>query len=508
MPKLVLLWMSAAFLAGIITAGVTIISIPWSTAFLLSCLFLLFVFLKKKSKHILFPALLLVSFFCGSFHYQVYSQKSLPSSLADSLVGEEHIFQARVVEPTLESINYSESVLELQAFRDSSGNWQPLQGKVKIRLPVSFQFSYHTTLAIEGTLISTVEEGEKAHASYLKQQGIDYQMYYPAILEETFKQEFSLMGLLYVFHQKAYEVLQLVIPFPESELLSGILLGIEERIPEYLSEAFRLTGTAHIIAISGFNIALISTIISKLFNRIFPYRIGAIFSILAIGIYTIFVGAQPPVLRAAIMGIVSIPAYLIGRRIIGIHMLAITAACMAFFNPFILWNVSFQLSICATFGILMYADFFTQKVEAVLENSPIPSKKFSLNLINDFVITTFSAQLATFPILASQFQEFSLISPLVNLLILPLQPAIMFLGGAALICGLLSYPLGQLVGWFAWLIAAFNDKIVVLFALIPFDLDIDPLWGFWFSLGLNILLSFIVLRQNNRVSPPEKIYQG
>ena len=476
MPKLVLLWMSAAFLAGIITAGVTTISINWIILLLFSILFFLLVLLlKRKPKRLLFLALLLVSFSSGSLRYQVFSQKSLPSALACSTTGEDHIFQARVVEPTVESSDHSETVLEIQAVQDSSGNWQPLQEKAKVQLPVSFQYAYHTSLIIEGTLISTVDEDEKAHASYLKQEGIDFQMYYPTILEETAEEGSTWMGTLYAFHQKTYRVLQSIMPFPESELLAGILLGIEERIPDYLSEAFRLTGTAHIIAISGFNIALISTIVSKLFNRILPYRIGAFLSILVIGIYTIFVGAQPPVVRAAIIGIISIPAYLIGRKVFGIHLLTITAACMAVFNPFILWNVSFQLSISATFGILMYADYLSQKITAPLKNDRDPSKKFLSNCLDDFVITTFSAQIATFPILAARFQEFSLISPLVNLLILPLQPAIMFLGGAALLCGLVFYPLGRLVGLFAWLIASFNDKIVMFFSLIPCELEIDPL---------------------------------
>ena len=442
-----------------------------------------------------FLALLLISFFCGAVRYQIYSDQSQPSSLANSLSGEQHIFQTRVVEPSLESIDYSETVLDIQAVLDPSGTWLPMQGKAKVRLPAAFRFTYHTSLEIEGTFISTITEGEKAHASWSKQEGIDFQMYYPTILKESNQQGFSFIGKLYNLRQRAYQVLQSIIPFPESELLAGILLGIEERIPDYLSEAFRLTGTAHIIAISGFNIALISSIISKIFCRIFPYRIGVIFSILAISIYTIFVGAQPPVVRAAIMGIISIPAYLIGRKIIGIHILSITAACMAFFNPFILWNVSFQLSIFATFGILMYADFFMQKISAASEKWQMPSKVFLLHIINDFVITTFSAQLATFPILASQFQEYSLLSPLVNLLILPLQPAIMLIGGAALICGMLFYPLGRLVGLFAWFITAFNDKIVLYLSLIPTELEIDPRLGFWISMILNLLVVFVALRQ-------------
>jgi competence protein ComEC len=501
MPKLVLLWISATFLAGIITAGVAPISSGWSLGFLLAITLLLYSLVKRKkeyAKRFLFLSLLLLSFFSGALHYQFFSRESSPNPFTKSSTNEILTLQGVVVEPTLDSIQYGETIVELQNILNSSGNWQPADGKVRIRLPESFNFEYHTALTLEGTLSSAVDTNSKAHTSWLKCNGIDYQMFYPTVVKETPVEKFSFMGTLYASRSRAYQILQSIMPFPENELLAGILLGIESRIPDYLSEAYRLTGTAHILAISGFNIALISGIISKFFNRTLPYRTGALVSIFVIALYALFVGAQPSVLRAALMGILFIPAHLIGRRIIGIHTLAITAACMALFNPYLLWDVGFQLSICATFGILMFTDFFTQKTDVLLQRSSLPSKEFLLGFIKDFLITTFSAQVAAFPVLISHFEEFSLISPLVNLLILPLQPAIMVLGGTALLAGLLFYPLGRLVGLMAWFITAFNNQIVLLFSQIPLTLAFNHTWGFWISLALNILLVFLVLREQSK----------
>ena len=507
MPKLVLLWISAIFLAGIITTGVAPISSVWLIGFILAILLLLYSFFRRKDEHakrLLFLSLLLIAFFSGALRYQLFSEGSSSILVTESTTNEPLTLQVKVVEPTVDSIQYGETVVELQKILDSSGNWQPVDGKIRIRLPVSFNFEYHTTITLKGNLVSAVETNSKAHTSWLKRNGIDYQMFYPTVIDNTPDEDLSFMGVLYSFRSHAHQILQSIMPFPECELLAGILLGIDSRIPDYLSEAYRLTGTAHIIAISGFNIALISGIISKFFNRVLPYRIGALVSILVIAFYALFVGAQPSVLRAALMGIISIPAYLIGRRVIGIHSLAITAACMALFNPYLLWDVSFQLSICATFGILMFADFFTQKTDILLQKSALPSKEFLLGFIKDFLITTFSAQVAIFPVLVSHFEEFSLISPLVNLFILPLQPAIMILGGIALLAGLLFYPLGRLVGLIVWFIAAFNDQIVLLFSQIPLALVFDRTWGFWTGLGANILLIFFVLRdQRNSHAHPE-----
>lgn len=510
MPKLVLLWISASFLVGIITAGVAPLSFNWSLGFLLPLVFFIFYGLGKKREYLkrwLFFALLLFSFFGGALRYQRFSEyPTLPGDA--STTAEAVVLRGSVVEPSEASIQYSEVVLEIQQVADPSEGWQPAEGKVLIRLPEEFFFSYRTALTLQGTLIPAVALGEKAHTSWLEQNGIHYQMFYPTVLEETPFEGFSLTGVLHAFHGKAHRLLQAIMPYPESELLAGILLGIESRIPEHLREAYRLTGTAHILAISGFNIVLIAGMVSRFFNRLLPYRIAAMFSIVVIALYAIFVGAQPAVLRAALMGIISIPAYLIGRRVIGIHSLSITAALMALFNPYLLWNVSFQFSVCATLGIMMYADFFTRKADGWLQKSSVPSKEFVLGFVKDSVIITFSAQVATLPVLTSQFGEISLISPLVNLLILPLQPSVVILGGLALVGGWVFYPMGRLIGMAAWLLSAFTDQIILFFSQIPLTVPINPVWGGWLGAGLNGLLIFIVLRDRKRATPQPANIQG
>ena len=108
-------------------------------------------------------------------------------------------------------------------------------------------------------------------------------------------------------------------PYPENALLSGILLGIDWNMPDLLTEAYRATNTLHIIVISGFNIAVIAGLVTRLFRRILPAYWDSAFAAAAIVIYTIMVGADPAVTRAAAMGIIAIPAYYIGRRAIGIR---------------------------------------------------------------------------------------------------------------------------------------------------------------------------------------------
>ncbi len=200
------------------------------------------------------------------------------------------------------------------------------------------------------------------------------------------------------------------------------------------------------------------------------------------------------------MAIITIPAYLIGRSMIGMHALCVTAALMMLFNPYLLWDVSFQLSFGATFGLMAYTTYFSTMAEKYIQCWKLPSPQMLLSFISDFFLTTLAAQIATFPVLLHHFAEFSIFSPLVNLIILPLQPAIMILGGIAMITGLVSLPLGRVLGITAWLVAAFNDQIILLFGLIPQTLSINSRLLVLASIAFNLLILLAAMRSQKKRS--------
>ena len=502
MPKLVLLWLSMSFIAGIASAGAVLFSTPWFCLPPLVCALLsLFLFLTKtKRRNLLFISLLLTSFLFGLSRYAYSAHQDMHLVENIPFTGSSVTIRARVVVPSRDAIEHAETTIQIIEFLDGDNEWQSFQSRAQMRLPTSFYFAYGTTLTLKGNLIPALESNQKAHSDWLVRNNIIFRMYYPQVLQTAQPQGNSLMGLLHGLKSRAHQVLQNIIPFPECELLAGILLGIEDRIPDFLAEAYRITGTAHIIAISGFNMSLLANIISRSFNRIFPYRVGAIASILVIALYTLFIGPQPAVMRAALMAIITIPAYLIGRSMIGMHTLCVTAALMMLFNPYLLWDVSFQLSFGATFGLMAYTTYFSTLAEKFILRWKLPSPQMLLSFISDFFLTTLSAQIATFPVLLHHFAEFSILSPLVNLIILPLQPAIMILGGIAMLTGLVSLPIGRVLGLLAWLVAAYNDQIILLFGLIPQTLTINSRLMVLASVTFNLLLLFAVMRSAKKRS--------
>ena len=111
-----------------------------------------------------------------------------------------------------------------------------------------------------------------------------------------------MLAILYRLKDHALATVYRIFPDPEASLLAGILLGVETGIPQEVQEAFKTTGTSHIIAISGFNIGIIAGLFTLAFSRLLGRRWGAVAAILGIGLYTVLVGPSPSVLRAAIMG--------------------------------------------------------------------------------------------------------------------------------------------------------------------------------------------------------------
>jgi hypothetical protein len=133
-----------------------------------------------------------------------------------------------------------------------------------------------------------------------------------------------------------------------------------------------------------------------------------------------------------------------------------------------LWDVGFQLSFAATLGLIVYSDKLRVAVETWLQ----PRLRKDLfergrGPLNDFVLLTCSASVTTLPLLLYHFQRFSVLSLPANLLVLPVQPAIMVLGGISVMAGLLWWPLGALIAAFVWPLLAYTIRVVEALAAVP-----------------------------------------
>jgi competence protein ComEC len=195
--------------------------------------------------------------------------------------------------------------------------------------------------------------------------------------------------------------------------------------------------------ISGFNITIIAGLFTLLFSRLLGKGKGAFMAAIGIIFYTLLVGANAAVLRAATLGLFGLLGLQLGRRQVGLNSLAIVAAIMALATPRVLWDVSFQLSFAATLGIMLYAEPFTNWFTNLAARF-IPQDKASglARPVGEYFLLTLAAQLTTLPLMVYYFKRISLTALIANPMILPAQPAVMVLGGISVLTGIVFKPIG------------------------------------------------------------------
>ena len=170
----------------------------------------------------------------------------------------------------------------------------------------------------------------------------------------------------------------------------------------------------------------------------------------------------------------------LGRPGFALNSLLASALILTLLNPLILWDVGFQLSFMATLGLIVLVPPLERGLFNLLKRRlGTEQVDLTMALLSELLIITLAAQIITGPLIVYHFGRLSLISLLTNLLILPVQPPIMILGGLAALAGMLWLPLGQILGWLVWLPLAWSVWMVESTAQLPYaslDLGTFPLW--------------------------------
>jgi len=370
-----------------------------------------------------------------------------------------------------------------------------VQGLILVQAQPVNDWAYGDVLRITGELQTPYESADFSYRDYLARQGILSLIPYAQVERVKSGQGSPIKTFLYECRNRGYETLQALFPPPESDLLSGILLGRDEGLSAELKESFSRTGTTHIIAISGFNIAILAGLFSSLFSRLMGRKWGALAAILAIAGYTVLVGAEPAVARAAIMGGMGVFGGMFGRRQNGLNSLGLAALLMMLIDPNIPWDVGFQLSVAATLGLVLYAQTMEERLIHTLERWMSEEKaKQRGSLLSEFFLFTLAAQVMTLPLILYHFGDVSWLVMVANPLILPPQSLVMILSGLAMLSGMVLPGLGQILAMLALPFARYTIRMVNWLSSWPGgDLTLpqfDPLWVVVFYAILFLLTVF------------------
>lgn len=407
----------------------------------------------KSAQKIFVCLLLIVVISVYFFRLQSVSKLEIPEDTVITLRGK--VTQQPYLKGSYQNISLSPILLKTDRYPGYLyGDLLEVTGKFEKRVTNSFQTQYYA-------YFPTIREIEKAQRP---------------TLFSNFKKK------LYYFRGRLEEAIEQLLPEPQSSLLNGILLGTKKEMPEKFLKNLRETGTLHIIVASGYNLSVVAGFLVSALVWFVSRKKALIFAFLGVIFYTLMVGAEPPVVRAAIMASLAFGAGYLGRARDGLIALITAALIMLLISPLILFDIGFQLSLMATTGILLIHPLLKEK------------RIFNLPVLGDDLATTLSAQIGVMPILLVNFGNLSFLSPLINALVLPLIPLLMNLGGITALSGLVISPVARVLAWLLWLPLTYFVKLIEGFGELPWiNFQIKGL-SLWWVTGYYFVIAFLLWR--------------
>ena len=238
--------------------------------------------------------------------------------------------------------------------------------------------------------------------------------------------------------------LRMALPPPLSGVAQGMITGRRDAIDPELRSDLNDTSLSHLIVISGSNLTLLTTIVMAATAWLLGRRPAALLAILAALAYGTLIGPDPPVQRAMWMAIVFAAAHMLGRGSSALYAIAATIALMVALEPQVLLDLSFQLTVAGTLGIIILMPALAQDF--------LDGESGIAGSLRDVALVTLVATLATMPLIVLHFERAALIGIPANLLVTPLFSWTLLGSAATALLGMLSDTLGSTLAWgLAWL---------------------------------------------------------
>ena len=316
-----------------------------------------------------------------------------------------------------------------EPIRYSNSQYLRLSG-FKVYLPLYPEITYGDVIVVEGV----VEEDKLKQTKLVE-------------LKES-------RGILYGLRKNLIDIYQKSLPQPHSALIAGVTIGSKQNLGEDLWEILKKSGTAHVVVASGMNISLISSFLVGFLAMYLPRRKAIPLAIIGTWVYALIAGFDAPIIRAAIMGTIAFSAQELGKLNTALRALIITALIMLFIRPDWLVDLGFLLSFFATASLLLFEKKVYKLLRFIPDGLGIVKKDFS---------TSIAAQIGVAPILFISFEQFNLLSPLINALVLWTIVPMTSLGIIGGIIGLVFEPVGTAILWLTFPLTLWFVKVVEVF---------------------------------------------
>ncbi|MES2994545.1 MAG: ComEC/Rec2 family competence protein [Patescibacteria group bacterium] len=269
------------------------------------------------------------------------------------------------------------------------------------------------------------------------------------------------------------------LPEPYASLAAGIIAGGKQGLGKELLEAFTIAGLLPIVVLSGYNVMIIAEAILRGFSFL-RKRTAIILAGITIFLFVLAAGAGASATRAGIMAGLGLFARASGRTYDALRALVFVLVIMLLWNPLLLvHDPGFQFSFVATLGLILGSPVIEPHLMRI-RNA----------FLRDIVATTVAAQLFVLPLLLYQTGNLSLVALPANVLVLPAVPLAMLFSAIAGFVGMLAPALATVVGLPALLLLWYLVEVAQTSAALPFASLTIPMFPFWVTILLYMLLAF------------------
>jgi competence protein ComEC len=489
-----ILWsVVVGFLLGVFFASFHTVSIMYlACALVASTVFSLLTVAKKTREIGIVSAIACVSFSVGALRME--QGKYIPDNELSPHIGKKITIEGFIsAEPDIREGSVRLTVDAAELIIGSST--VPIRARVLVVAPAHTELSYGQEIAAAGKLerpkaFDTGIGRQFDYPKFLEKDGILYELSFAQVKSEGQYRGNPLLGAAIAVKHAFIAGLQNALPEPAAGFAAGITVGDKRSVGSELSATFQKVSLVHVIVLSGYNITVVINALRwtlAFLPRALQY--GGIVS--AVLFVILMAGGAASATRAGVMALVAVYARASGRQFIATRILGVVALAMVVWNPYTLaFDPSFQLSVLATLGLVLFTPLFTHWFRWIPERAGV----------REIVASTLGTQTTVLPLLLYQNGNLSIVALPANLLALIAVPAAMFWSVIAALAGVLLGSVAPLFALPALMLLSYIIAVARFFAAMPFASVTVPAFSAWWLVAVYTVLFGFVRYKNRRGS--------
>ena len=402
----------------------------------------------------------------------------------------------------------------------ADGRWRPTPGLLQVWADAAIDpvpgrghpFLAHGDLVTLGGLLDAPESiGAFDYREHLAARGIGSELRHATVVAIEPRDGTDLMGALHAVRAGLSRSLERHLPEPQAALTQALLLGLRGSLPPRLTQEFRDSGMAHLLAVSGMHVGVLLGLALLASAWLFGRRRSAylLVPLVLLWLYIALAGAPPSAVRAGAMGSAYLLALATGRLSAPLNALGLAALALLVWDPAVLWDRSFQLSFTSMMGVLLIGlplwRSAQDRLPPVARGGP-PVRFIGLRLLRAIaagVLVSVGAVVGSMPVVALNFQQIPLLGVPATLLALPALPVLLVSGVVTALLGLVAPPLADLAGLVPAVAAGFLAAEAALVSRVPWSvLEVSFVTAGWVWASYALLFAGLAWVHRRRWAGP------